>query len=219
MPFQPLPENLEELIGALTKTEAPFVLDLGCGEGHLGHILKQKGVSCWGLDRISPRMGTGANIVGDALRPPILAGKVDLILAGNLVRHLLMVDKSGAFVGTWAKLLRPGGWLFILEDSPIAHSAAQENYRSLQEWLRMIVGQSRGPLLSQKEFLQLDGAQLASGQWNLGLKANTWPADAKKVIDMLIGDGGPPDPKVEQLRTAVASTGQDYGNYWWAGWQ
>lgn len=219
MPFQPFPEKLENLIGALTRAGAPFVLDLGCGDGQLGRILAARGLKCWGLDRTLPRLGTGAEIVGDALQPPVLPGQVDLLVAGNLFRHLLVVDKSASFVSTWQDVLRPGGWLFILEDSPVAHNAAQENYRRLQGFLRQVVGPSRGILLSPEDFLALENIQSGSENWNLGLKENTWPADPRSVMKMLMGDGGAPEPQVKKLCSAVEKAGLEYGDYWWAAWQ
>ncbi|MYS20530.1 NUDIX domain-containing protein [Streptomyces sp. DvalAA-14] len=97
------------------------VLDLGCGTGSLALLAAEQGHRVTAVDR-SPRMvesarrklaGTGARtLVGDAARPPVAAVAFDVVL----VRHVLwtLPDAESVLRG-WARLLRPGGRLVLVE--------------------------------------------------------------------------------------------------------
>ncbi|MCM3811906.1 methyltransferase domain-containing protein [Streptomyces sp. DR7-3] len=112
------------------------VLDLGCGTGSLALLAAGWGHRVTGVDR-SPRMvelaraklvGTGASaIVGDAAEPPVGEGRFDVVL----VRHLLwMLPDQRAVLRRWARLLRPGGRLVLIEgrwgeSEPVGLTAAE----------------------------------------------------------------------------------------------
>ncbi|HEY5833792.1 methyltransferase domain-containing protein [Streptomyces sp.] len=101
--------------------EPSDVLDLGCGTGSLALLAARDGHRVTAVDR-SARMvelareklvGTGARVVvGDAARPPAAAGAFDAVL----VRHVLWtLPDPGAALLRWARLLRPGGRLVLIE--------------------------------------------------------------------------------------------------------
>lgn len=96
------------------------VLDLGCGTGSLSLLAAEQGHRVTAVDRSEPMLalareklaGTGARVlVGDAAAPPV-TGRFDAVL----VRHVLwaLPDPAGA-LRTWARLLRPGGRLVLVE--------------------------------------------------------------------------------------------------------
>jgi len=97
------------------------LLDLGCGTGSLALLAAGDGHRVTAVDS-SARMaalareklaGTGARVlVGDAARPPVAAGGFDVVL----VRHVLWaLPDPTAVLRHWARLLRPGGRLVLVE--------------------------------------------------------------------------------------------------------
>jgi SAM-dependent methyltransferase len=99
------------------------VASLGCGTGSLGLLAAQEGHYVTGVDFAAAMIdrarakaeAAGAHVryvVGDAARPPIIPGTVDVIM----LRHVLWVlpDQRGA-IANWATLLRPGGRFVFVE--------------------------------------------------------------------------------------------------------
>jgi SAM-dependent methyltransferase len=195
------------------------VVDLGCGDGELGRQLVQEGVHVVGCDLTRPCLGSAADVVGDVLSLPFLDGVADLLLAGNLVRHLLLQDSQASFLRRWASCLRPGGWLFILEDEPQANSRGQANYLELQAFFRQLNPGQRGPLIDLAHFLQFGGARSLEGRWQTGKQANSWPLDTDRVIQMLRGAGAEPQGRPGALIKSLRVDGLSCTDYWWAGWQ
>ena len=111
-------------------------------------------------------------MVGDALEPPISAGACDLVVASNLVRHLLAVTGHLRFLGSWLALLKPGGSLFVFEDEPATEEGPAGNYRDLQEFLSRLVPEARGPLLARRDFLDRAAAAHPDVIWEHDLVRN-----------------------------------------------
>ena len=99
------------------------VVDLGCGTGSLSVLLAGAGHDVVGVD-LSPAMIARARakasaaglavglVVGDAARPPVLPGSVDVVVA----RHVLWaLDDPAAALARWVDLLAPGGRLLLVE--------------------------------------------------------------------------------------------------------
>ncbi|PRY18146.1 class I SAM-dependent methyltransferase [Kineococcus rhizosphaerae] len=102
---------------------AARVADLGCGTGSLSVLLAGVGHDAHGVD-LSPRMIDAARAkaaaagvparfsVADAAAPPVEDGSVDVVLA----RHVLWAfEDPGEVLGTWTRLLAPGGRLLLVE--------------------------------------------------------------------------------------------------------
>ena len=99
------------------------VLDVGCGTGTLTLLLAESGHRVHGVD-LAPNMVAAALAkvaaagviataeVGDAADPPGRPGAYDVVLT----RHVLwaLPDPSAA-LARWARLLRPGGRMLLVE--------------------------------------------------------------------------------------------------------
>jgi len=216
VPFSPLPTILVDKLQTLARQTNTVVLDLGCGDGALGRVLASHGIQPLGMDRSDPRWLPGAHISGDALQPPFLPGQADMIIAGNLVRHLLGQDKHGHFLNGWLDLLKPGGVLVLLEDQPDPDSPAGRNLLAVHDFLVRLTEGRRGPLLSLNSFQALvKKSQLAQG-WQTGLKKNHFPVDQEAVLEMLRGKGGKPSGEAARLMDSIGKHGLGYGQYWGA---
>lgn len=96
-------------------------VELGCGTGSLSLLAARQGHRVTGVD-LSPAMAALAGaklagldahvLVGDAAEPPLADASYDVVLA----RHLLWtLPDPAAALRRWARLLRPGGRLVLIE--------------------------------------------------------------------------------------------------------
>ncbi len=214
MSFTPLPKIFTELC---LNPDYPFprILELGCGEGRFRDVLTGRGIPSWGLDRIGRHGGTVADVVGDALSPPVAAGSLDFLLAANLVRHLAPADPTLGFLTRWLGLLNPGGTLFIFEDEPGDSPAGVARYGELQNFLCRLMPESRGPLLRLVEFKARVSALGSPARWDFGLVRNRQTIDSTVVLEML-GRGGGPGTEPGKLMRDIGRDGLDPGYFWWA---
>lgn len=94
------------------------IVDLGCGGGLMALPLAQPGRRVLAVDRCAAAVRQGAArraagvqfVVGSIEAAPIAAGSVDLVLLSDVLEH---VDEPALAVCTAARLLRPGGRLFV----------------------------------------------------------------------------------------------------------
>ena len=218
MPFSPLPAEFTDLLNDLAHRSNPRIIDFGSGQGELSSLLTGFDLSVWGLDRLPEAAGVAAQLRGDALYPPVLPGSLDCILAGNLVRHLLVQQKTGSFLQLWLELLRPGGCVFIFEDEPGSESEAVRNFKDLQAFLALLMPSTRGPLFSRSQFRKQVSRWTPGQQWSTGVVANAIKPDAEFVCNMLSeGLSAPESPSgAGQLLSRIERHGLSYGSYWWA---
>ncbi|MCB9878593.1 MAG: 3-demethylubiquinone-9 3-O-methyltransferase [Planctomycetes bacterium] len=97
------------------------IVDLGCGGGLLALPLAERGAQVIGLDlasgalrdaqRTADERGVALYVAGASLlRSPLRSGCADVVLLADVVEHL---DEPAAAVAEAARLLRPGGSLFV----------------------------------------------------------------------------------------------------------
>gem|GEM_PF-1957679 len=215
MSFTPLPKTFTDFCDSLDSS-SPRMLELGCGDGIFMAQMARSGHSFLGLDRVGRDGGTVADIVGDALAPPVAPGTLDVLVIPNLLRHLVPRAPGLEFVKRWLDLLKPGGGLFIFEDQPADLPPGAAHYRDLQEFLRKLMPDSRGPLISLDQFRHRLGGRWESDTWEFGLEKNNWALDAGMVVDML-NQGGKAKGEAGRLVKAIRRDGLDPGYFWWAG--
>lgn len=214
MSFTPLPKIFTE---TCLDPEIPFpqILELGCGDGCFGEVLTHAGLTSWGLDNSGPERGTVAQVVGDALAPPIAAGSLDVLVAPNLLRHLIPGDPGLGFLSRWMELLKPRGSLFIFEDEPGDTPVQVAHYRDLMDFLRRLMPRSRGPLLPLKEFQARVESLDDAVSWEFGQARNRYPINAQVVLDFL---GRPENAEawLKRLIDGISRDGLAPGFFWWA---
>jgi SAM-dependent methyltransferase len=216
--FSPLPVEFLEFSEKLKEISNAPILDLGSGQGGFASFFADSSLHIWELDRLPRESGVCAHVRGDALKPPILPSSLHCLLAGNLVRHLIVQDKSAKFLSSWLELLKPGGRVFIFEDEPQTHDPAVKNFKDLQSFLAQVMPITRGPLLAREQFLELAGEVTPGTKWESGVLINKNRPDASSVCDMLMGDGDEHDANgaAGRLIEAINQDGLSYGSYWWA---
>ncbi|HPF70402.1 MAG TPA: class I SAM-dependent methyltransferase [Candidatus Krumholzibacteria bacterium] len=213
MPFRPLPGPFLDEVGAVA-SRPHVAVDLGCGDGALGRLLTGTGLALVGLDLVAEPGALRPLVVGDALRPPLLPGSCDLVLAANLVRHLAPRHRDLGFLSGWLRLLRPGGALYVFEDAPRRAGGPAGHYGRLQDLLARLVPDQRGPLLDLGRFsarARRLGAVVASGTFT-----NSQPLDADAVLALLARGRPRPGDDVDTLMKAIAADGLACGPAWWA---
>ncbi|PID80305.1 hypothetical protein CSB20_07835 [bacterium DOLZORAL124_64_63] len=191
-------------------------MDLGCGDGDVGQWLSPYGLEAFGLDRLPLGAATKLAIRGDALRPPLRPGRLDGVLAVNLVPHALAQDPSGLFLERWLDLLKPDGWLFLVGDQACGtRDPAVRNYQKLQAFLAEIVPQWRGPLVSGQQIVaRLEQAGARNIRW--GVEPNAGKPDTEAVLTMLAGTGNTrPAGPADRLARSIRRDGLSLGRYWW----
>ena len=216
--FSPLPSEFIQLLQELQSRPMPRILDLGSGQGDFSQLLAPYDLAVYGLDRLPEVAGVQACIRADALHPPVLPGSLDAVVAGNLVRHLLVQCADGAFLQRWVELLRPGGSLFIFEDEPGLSDPAELNFKDLQEFLARLMPSTRGPLISRSLFKKKLQGCTPGLKWSTGLTLNEDRPDTVGVHSMLTGAGaeGKPGGPAGKLLDAIDEHGLSYGSFWWA---
>jgi SAM-dependent methyltransferase len=210
--FDPFPATITELCrGAPASWRA---LDLGCGDGALRAHVRAAGAWCAGLDRAPGGLAAAVDVRGDARRPPLRAQALDLVLAGNLVRHLVPGDPDLRFLERWLELLRPGGSVFVLEDEP-SPGAAAVNHRDLQAFMARVAPAGRGPLLARDAFVGALPWRLRERVTGGGTEVNRWPLDAAAAVAMLESGRPHPGGEAARLASAIRRHGLGCGRMWW----
>jgi len=209
MSFSPLPKTFTDIC-LHPDFSFPRILELGCGDGRFRSILAERDIPSWGLDRFGPDVGTVADVVGDALYPPVARRSLDFLLAANLLRHLVPADPALGFLTGWMELLKPGGSLFIFEDEPGEAPAGVALYGELQDILCRLMPRSRGPLLPVADFkARVSNLETAAG-WEFGLVRNRQTIDSQAVLELL-KQGGEPTGQVGRLMRGIDRDGLDPG--------
>jgi SAM-dependent methyltransferase len=214
MPFDPLPETLVDLLDG-PETSRLRAVEFGCGDGRLLDLLRRRGLNCAGLDRMPRVAGSVADVRGDVCHPPLRPGSLDLVIAANLVRHLLPAQPALGFLTAWLSLLKPGGSVFILEDEPTSHPPAAARYRDLQAFLARLWPTERGPLVSGKVFRRRLPPSLAARVDSFGTAANLWPQHADAVVAMLRAGAPTAGGEAARLADAISADGLSCGRQWW----
>lgn len=212
MSFDPLPETLAELCrGAGPDWRG---VDLGCGDGGLTLALRRHGAWFAALDSAPRELAGVANLRADARRPPLRQSSLDLVVAGNLARHLLPADPDLGFLDAWLRLLRPGGSVFLLEDEPSTGEAAA-NHRDLQDFLARLAPAGRGPLVPLANFVAAMPSRLRANIRGQGVAPNRWELDANAAAAMLLRGRPAPGGEAARLADRIARHGLACGNMWW----
>ncbi len=216
--FSPLPSEFIQFLQELQSRPSPRVLDLGSGQGDFSELLARYDIAAFGLDRLPEAAGVQANIRADALHPPVLPGSLDAVVAGNLVRHLLVQCPEGAFLQRWLELLHPGGSIFLFEDEPGVSAPAELNFKDLQDFLARLMPSTRGPLISRSQFNRQLQVFTPGQKWSTGLMLNDHKPDTAGVRTMLTGADpeGKPQGLAGKLLSAIDEHGLSYGSFWWA---
>jgi SAM-dependent methyltransferase len=215
MPFTPLPKTF---LDDLARLLGGRVVEFGCGDGLLTAQLRRHGADPVAMDRRPPAHGSVADVVADALQAPLGHGRIALIVAGNLLRHLWPLPQHAPVPDGWRGALAPGGCLYLFEDEPVARPAAARHYRDLQAFLARLVPESRRPLLALADFRQACAADRAAAGWSFGTAANRWPVNRRDVLAWLEQPGLSDDGEAARLVGCIRADGIGYGTYWWARW-
>jgi 2-polyprenyl-6-hydroxyphenyl methylase/3-demethylubiquinone-9 3-methyltransferase len=109
-------EILREWLG--DRLAGARVVDLGCGGGLLADALARQGARVVGVDRSVASLRAAAGharhgerfAAGDLRHPPLRDACADLVLLADVLEHL---DEPAAAVAAAARLLAPGGFLYV----------------------------------------------------------------------------------------------------------
>ncbi|HEX5054423.1 MAG TPA: class I SAM-dependent methyltransferase [Planctomycetota bacterium] len=125
-------------LDALPALAGAAVLDLGCGVGDVASLLAQRGARVVGVDANEELLAAARARQLERVEfrtadlralPDGLAGPVDGIWSSFAVAYF---PDATPVVRTWARHLRPGGWIALVEiDDLFAHEPLAERTRAL----------------------------------------------------------------------------------------
>jgi SAM-dependent methyltransferase len=127
---------LQRMMGAFGDVRGKAILDFGSGSGHKALLLALLGARVTALEvdpaqaeairRASERTGAGLRVLhGDqGLLPTLPDAGFDGALASEVIEHLPPEDAAG-FCRELARLLRPGGRLFLTTPNRVAYGPAE----------------------------------------------------------------------------------------------
>ena len=106
------------------------VLDIGCGTGYLMNFLQQHysldgevvgiDVSSHALEFCKLR-GAQALLLASATEVPLASASFDLIICIDTIQHLSPADADQKAIAEFARLLKPGGLLYLRTNSALGH--------------------------------------------------------------------------------------------------
>lgn len=104
-------------------------LDLGAGDGNLSNLLARRGaetvVAVEYQEELLRHADATARVVGDAAELPLATSSVDAVVVMDALHHL-QADRLAPCLAEVARVLRPGGPLFVCEPAPtVARSVLQ----------------------------------------------------------------------------------------------
>jgi len=114
----------------LADRERLKVLDIGCGTGYLLHYLKRYPLAdeAVGID-LSPyalgfcrQRGASTLVLADAVHPPFAPASFDLVICLDTLQHLSPAGADRIAVAHFARLLKPGGLLYLRTNSALGHA-------------------------------------------------------------------------------------------------
>jgi SAM-dependent methyltransferase len=114
----------EKLLAIAGLPSSGAMLDVGCGSGQTMAWFQEMhpGWSTCGIDvapeGVEAAAGAGLNaIVGSGLDLPFEPDSYDLVITLDVLQHLPLPDGDETCLREIARVLRPGGWLFIRTNS------------------------------------------------------------------------------------------------------
>jgi hypothetical protein len=129
----------ESLVVERLPLDGARVIDIGCGEGWLTHLVAPKTVSTIGIDpstialeraRTSNGTGKGVFIQASAEDLPFDSASADVVIYYNSLHHIPEAIQSHALAET-ARVLVPGGLLCIVE--PEARGSCYELFQPIDD--------------------------------------------------------------------------------------
>jgi len=105
-------------------------LDIGCGTGYLLSYLERYSLDgeTVGLDnspyalKFSQGRGANALVLASGVQPPFVANSFDLIICIDTIQHLSPAGADQTAIDEFARLLRPGGVLYLRTNSALGHA-------------------------------------------------------------------------------------------------
>lgn len=108
------PHHLRRVRQALPKLAGTDVLEVGCGRGHLLHLLQRQGARAVGVDANPQAVAQGATTgmqVADATALPFDDASFDALVSVHTIEHLPQLD---AGLAEMVRVVRPGGRLLLI---------------------------------------------------------------------------------------------------------
>lgn len=130
----------ELLLGKINKFENKKILDIGCGDGVLTHLLAQERAICYGIDLDKDAINfaiekfKSLGLVADFSVQSCYStnfddNSFDAVISSDVIEHL---QKPLFFLSEIKRILKPGGWGIISTPIRITEVPADKNH--ITEW-------------------------------------------------------------------------------------